>query len=45
VRRALLATSGAKRGAYFAGFLKPLQQAGIEFELMAGMSAGGITSA
>lgn len=37
--------SGANRGAYYAGFLEPLQQAGIEFELMAGVSAGGIASA
>jgi len=37
--------SGANRGAYYAGFLAPLQEAGIEFELMAGVSAGGIASA
>jgi predicted acylesterase/phospholipase RssA len=37
--------SGANRGAYYAGFLGPLQEAGIEFELMAGVSAGGIASA
>lgn len=37
--------SGANRGAYYAGFLEPLQQAGIEFELMAGVSAGGIAAA
>ena len=37
--------SGANRGAYYAGFLGPLQNAGIEFDLMAGVSAGGIASA
>ena len=37
--------SGANRGAYYAGFLRPLQEAGIEFELMAGVSAGGIAAA
>ena len=37
--------SGANRGAYYAGFLAPLQEAGIEFELLAGVSAGGIASA
>jgi NTE family protein len=37
--------SGANRGAYYAGFLEPLQDAGIEFDLMAGVSAGGIASA
>jgi predicted acylesterase/phospholipase RssA len=37
--------SGANRGAYYAGFLGPLQEAGIGFELMAGVSAGGIASA
>jgi predicted acylesterase/phospholipase RssA len=37
--------SGANRGAYYAGFLGPLQKAGVEFELMAGVSAGGIASA
>jgi predicted acylesterase/phospholipase RssA len=37
--------SGANRGAYYAGFLEPLQRAGIEFELMAGVSAGGIAAA
>jgi predicted acylesterase/phospholipase RssA len=37
--------SGANRGAYYAGFLDPLQRAGIEFELMAGVSAGGIAAA
>jgi predicted acylesterase/phospholipase RssA len=45
VRRALLMASGANRGAYYAGFLEPLQQAGIGFELMAGVSAGGIAAA
>ncbi len=37
--------SGANRGAYYAGFLGPLQDAGIEFDLLAGVSAGGIASA
>jgi predicted acylesterase/phospholipase RssA len=37
--------SGANRGAYYAGFLRPLQEAGIDFELMAGVSAGGIAAA
>ncbi len=37
--------SGANRGAYYAGFLEPLQEAGIEFDLMAGVSAGGIAAA
>ena len=37
--------SGANRGAYYAGFLGPLQEAGIEFELLAGVSAGGIAAA
>jgi len=45
VRRALLMASGANRGAYYAGFLAPLQAAGIEFEYMAGVSAGGIAAA
>lgn len=45
MRRALLMASGANRGAYYAGFLEPLQEAGIDFELMAGVSAGGIASA
>ncbi len=37
--------SGANRGAYYAGFPGPLREAGIEFELMAGVSAGGIAAA
>lgn len=37
--------SGANRGAYYAGFPRLLQEAGIEFELMAGVSAGGIAAA
>jgi predicted acylesterase/phospholipase RssA len=37
--------SGANRGSYYAGFIAPLQEAGISFELMAGVSAGGIASA
>jgi len=44
-RRALLLASGANRGAYYAGFLQPLQEAGIDFELLAGVSAGGIAAA
>ncbi len=38
-------SSGANRGAYFAGFPAPLLQAGIGFELLAGVSAGGIAAA
>jgi predicted acylesterase/phospholipase RssA len=45
VRRALLMASGANRGAYYAGFLEPLIDAGMKFELMAGVSAGGIAAA
>jgi predicted acylesterase/phospholipase RssA len=37
--------SGANRGAYYAGFLNPLQREEIEFERMAGVSAGGIAAA
>jgi predicted acylesterase/phospholipase RssA len=37
--------SGANRGAFYAGFLEPLQEAGIEFEHLAGVSAGGIAAA
>jgi predicted acylesterase/phospholipase RssA len=37
--------SGANRGAYYAGFPGSLQEAGIDFELMAGVSAGGIAAA
>jgi predicted acylesterase/phospholipase RssA len=37
--------SGANRGAYYAGFPAILQEAGIDFELMAGVSAGGIAAA
>jgi len=37
--------SGANRGAYYAGFLGPLQEAGIDFDLLAGVSAGGIAAA
>ena len=44
-RRALLMASGANRGAYYAGFLEPLQEAGIEFHILAGVSAGGIAAA
>lgn len=44
-RRALLMASGANRGAYYAGFLSPLRDAGIDFKILAGVSAGGIASA
>ena len=44
-RRALFMATGANRGSWYAGFLGPLQQAGIDFELMTGVSAGGIASA
>jgi predicted acylesterase/phospholipase RssA len=37
--------SGANRGAYYAGFAASLKEAGIAFELMAGVSAGGIAAA
>lgn len=37
--------SGANRGAYYAGFLGPLQAAGISFQRLAGVSAGGIAAA
>lgn len=37
--------SGANRGAYYAGFPGLLQEAGIDFELLAGVSAGGIAAA
>ena len=45
MKRALLMASGANRGAYYAGFPALLQEAGIDFELMAGVSAGGIAAA
>ncbi len=45
MRRALLLASGANRGAYYAGFLRRFQDEGIDFELMAGISAGGIAAA
>jgi len=45
VRRALLMASGANRGAYYAGFLASLKEAGVHFELLAGVSAGGIAAA
>jgi predicted acylesterase/phospholipase RssA len=44
-RRALFMATGANRGSWYAGFMGPLAEAGIEFELMAGVSAGGIASA
>ncbi len=37
--------SGANRGAYYAGFLEPLQREGIEFQVLAGVSAGGVAAA
>lgn len=37
--------TGANRGSWYAGLLPPLQEAGITFELMAGVSAGGIAAA
>lgn len=43
-RRALFMATGANRGAWYAGFMGPLGEAGITFELMAGVSAGGIAS-
>lgn len=36
--------TGANRGAWYAGFMGPLAEAGIDFELLAGVSAGGIAS-
>ena len=44
-RRCLLMASGGNRGAWYAGFLEPLQAAGIRFELLCGVSAGGIAAA
>jgi len=44
-RRALLMASGANRGAYYAGFPGPLREAGIDFEILGGVSAGGIAAA
>lgn len=44
-RRALIMASGANRGAYYTGFLKAFQTHGITFDLFAGVSAGGISSA
>jgi predicted acylesterase/phospholipase RssA len=37
--------TGANRGAWYAGLMGPLAEAGIGFELMAGVSAGGIAAA
>jgi predicted patatin/cPLA2 family phospholipase len=37
--------TGANRGAWYAGLFGPLKEAGIDFELLAGVSAGGIASA
>jgi predicted acylesterase/phospholipase RssA len=44
-RRALFMATGANRGAWYAGLLGPLNEAGIDFELIAGVSAGGIAAA
>jgi len=44
-RRCLLMASGGNRGAWYAGFLGPLQDAGLEFEQLCGVSAGGIAAA
>lgn len=44
-RRALLMASGANRGAYYAGFPRELADAGVRFELLAGVSAGGVAAA
>ncbi len=45
VRRALLMASGANRGAYYAGFMGPIREAGLDFGILAGVSAGGIAAA
>jgi predicted acylesterase/phospholipase RssA len=37
--------TGANRGAWYAGLMGPLSEAGIAFELIAGVSAGGIAAA
>ncbi len=37
--------TGANRGSWYAGLMGPLQDAGIGFELMTGVSAGGIAAA
>lgn len=44
-RRALFMATGANRGAWYAGLMGPLADAGIEFEFIAGVSAGGIAAA
>jgi predicted acylesterase/phospholipase RssA len=44
-RRALFMATGANRGSWYAGLMRPLEDAGIDFELMTGVSAGGIASA
>lgn len=44
-RRALFMATGANRGAWYAGLMGPLKEAGIDFELIAGVSAGGIAAA
>ena len=44
-RRALFMATGANRGAWYAGLLGPLKEAGIDFDLLAGVSAGGIAAA
>jgi predicted acylesterase/phospholipase RssA len=43
-RRALFMATGANRGAWYAGLMGPLAEAGIEFELIAEVSAGGIAA-
>lgn len=45
MRRALFMATGANRGSWYAGLMGPLQESGVTFELMAGVSAGGIASA
>ena len=42
-RRALFMATGANRGAWYAGLMGPLAEAGIEFELIAACSPSGIT--
>jgi len=37
--------SGANRGAYYAGFLAPLMASDIRFDILAGVSAGGVAAA
>ena len=44
-RRALFMATGANRGAWYAGLMGPLKEAEINFDLIAGVSAGGIAAA